>query len=74
MVSKLAAILKIANALNISDKISIQQIDLEITPTEIVFKVKSKGDFLLETWSFSAHVDFFEEVYGLKPVLKHKGG
>ena len=73
MVSKLAAILKIANGLNISADVSIQKLDLEVTPSEVVFKVKAKGDFLLETWSFSAHVDFFEEVYGLKPVLKHKG-
>ncbi len=73
MVSKLAAILKIANGLNISHKKSIQQLDLQISGTEIIFKVKCKGDFLLERWSFSAHIDFFEEVYGLKPVLKHKG-
>ncbi|MEQ8200228.1 MAG: HD domain-containing protein [Syntrophomonadaceae bacterium] len=73
MVSKLAAILKIANALNVSNKIPIPQLNLEITSSEAVFKVKSKGDFLLEGWSFSAHVDFFEAVYGLKPVLKHKG-
>lgn len=73
MVSKLAAILKIANALNISHHSSIEQVDVEVNRTEVVFKVKSKGDFLLEGWSFSAHLDFFEEVYGLKPILKHKG-
>ncbi len=73
MVSKLAAILKVSNALNISHKNSIQHIDLEINSSEVVFKVKSKGDLLLEKWGFSAHIEFFEEVYGLKPVLKHKG-
>jgi len=73
MVSKLAAILKIANALNISHHSTIEQIDLDVSGTEVVFKVKSKGDFLLEGWSFSAHLDFFAEVYGLKPIIKHKG-
>lgn len=73
LVSKLAAILKVANALNVSHKNSIEKVNLDINGSEIVFKVKSQGDFLLEKWGFSAHIDFFEEVYGLKPVLKHKG-
>ncbi len=73
IVSKLAAILKVAEALDISHKHKVIDIDIEKKGREIIFKVLATEDILLEEWSFSAHINFFEEVMGVKPVIKRAG-
>lgn len=73
VVSKLAAILKLAEALDVSHKQKVAHIDINASGRELVLNVKTDEDLLLETWSFSSHITFFEEVMGLRPVLKKRG-
>jgi exopolyphosphatase/guanosine-5'-triphosphate,3'-diphosphate pyrophosphatase len=72
VVSKLAAILKLADALDISHQMLIESLIVTIDNYNICFNIQARGDILLETWNFSNQAAFFEEVYGYKPLLKRK--
>lgn len=72
LVSKLAAILRFAEALDISHKQKIEDVEIVKSGNELVFKIYSKEDILLEEWSFESNITFFEEVMGNKPILKHR--
>ena len=69
VVSTLAAILKLSEALDISHVQKIKDIKLLGTRDSMFFNIKSEGDIILEEWNFSKHVDFFEEVIGVKPII-----
>jgi len=71
-VSKLAAILKLAETLDISHRQKVQKIDISRHKRELLFSLTTRGDTLLEEWSFSGHLDFFEEVMGYRPVFKRR--
>jgi exopolyphosphatase/guanosine-5'-triphosphate,3'-diphosphate pyrophosphatase len=73
IVSKLAVILRIAEAMDISHKQKIEKVEIHKHGKELEFILWSKGDILLQEWSFNSNSNFFEEVMGYKPVLKHKG-
>ena len=40
---------------------------------ELVISVPTSSDYTLERGIFRENVDFFEEIFNLKPVLKMKG-
>jgi len=69
VVSTLAAILKLSEALDISHMQKIKEVKLIGTRDNLFFNLKSEGDLLLEEWDFSKHVDFFEEVIGVKAII-----
>lgn len=73
IVSKLAGIIRISEALDISHRQKIKEIEIAITGRELIMSVKSQEDTLLEEWSFASHMTFFEEVMGIKPILRRKG-
>ncbi|MFZ5989549.1 MAG: HD domain-containing protein [Bacillota bacterium] len=73
IVSKLAVILRIAEALDISHKQKIKKVEVHKHGKELQFNVWTKEDILLEEWSFISNVTFFEEVMGNKPVIKRRG-
>ena len=72
-VAKLSAILKLAEALDISHKQKINKFEVSISGKEIFFKFKATQDTLLEEWNFTKHALFFEEVMGYRPVIKRRG-
>ena len=72
-VSKLAAILKLAVALDTSMKQKIRQIHISRSNRDLIFTIETDADTLLEEWSFSQQTGFFEEVMGYKPKIKKKG-
>jgi exopolyphosphatase/guanosine-5'-triphosphate,3'-diphosphate pyrophosphatase len=69
IVSKLAAILRIAEALDISHKEKVNKIEVLFSGKEVHFHVWTSEDILLEEWNFAGNITFFEEVMGYKPVL-----
>ncbi|MBZ9685435.1 HD domain-containing protein [Clostridium estertheticum] len=69
VVSTLAAILKLSEALDISHIQKIKEMKLVGTKDSLFFNLKSEEDIILEEWEFSKHVDFFEQVIGVKPIL-----
>lgn len=73
IVSKLAVILRIAEALDISHKQKIKDVRISKVGNELHFNITAKEDILLEEWSFNSNATFFEEVMGNKPVISHRG-
>jgi len=69
MVSKLSAILRLADALDRSHLQKIQDIKLELVDKKLNVFVSSKKDILLEQWTFKLKSMFFEEVFGIKCTL-----
>jgi len=69
VVSTLAAILKLSEALDISHIQKIKQMKLLVTRDSLFFNLEAEEDIILEEWNFSKHVDFFEEVIGVKPIV-----
>lgn len=72
-IAKLSAIIKLAEALDITHKQKIDKFEIILSGKEIHFKYKATQDTLLEEWSFRKVVGFFEEVMGYRPVVKRKG-
>lgn len=73
IISKLAVILRISEALDISHKQKITEVKVSKCGNELYFDIYSKEDTLLEEWSFNSNATFFEEVMGNKPVIRHRG-
>uniref|UniRef100_A0A7C5PH29 Uncharacterized protein n=1 Tax=Thermodesulfobium narugense TaxID=184064 RepID=A0A7C5PH29_9BACT len=69
-ITKIAAILKLSNALDSSQKGKIQDILLDIEDHYLIFKAMTQDDILLEKWHFNNESVFFRRIFGLIPVLK----
>ena len=73
-VAKLSAILRIATALDASHKQKIKKIVISLKKNnELVIRAKTNADITLERWSFNKRVKLFEDVFGIKVVLKQEG-
>ena len=71
-VIKLVAILRVANAMDRSHKQKFKDSKAIIKDDTLVITSYSNDDITLEKGLFSRKAEFFEEVYGIKPVLKQK--
>ncbi len=71
---KLVAILRVANALDRSHKQKYKNHKVEIKGQELIITANTNDDITLEMGLFKDKADFFEEVYGIKPVLRKKKG
>lgn len=69
-VSKLIAILKISDALDRGHQGKITSIKVELKKKGLIISAKVTSDILLENWIFQRKAGFFEEVFGIKPVLR----
>ncbi len=70
--AKLTAILRLADALDHShnQKLSINSIRNE--GNNLVIRCESTENTVLEEWAFDHKTDFFEEVFGVTPILRIK--
>lgn len=73
VVSKLAAILKLSEALDVTHKQKIKEIKISSVDRIINFEYRSSENTLLEEWTFKQNALFFEEVMGYKPIIKNRG-
>lgn len=71
-VIKLVAILRVANAMDRSHKQKFRNSKAVIKDDTLMITTYAKDDITLEKGLFSRKAAFFEEVYGIKPVLKQK--
>lgn len=69
-VSKLAAILKFAEALDCSHTQKIQKLSIAAENGVLVMSITAAKDILLEKWSVEENIDYFEEVMGVRPQIK----
>ena len=68
-ISKLTAILRIANGLDRSHKQKFRNIRVKIEERNLIITVHTDEDITLEKGLLKERADFFEEVFYLKPVI-----
>lgn len=73
LISKLAAILRLADALDDDRQQKIKKISVSIKSHSVVITVYSNANLAYENWIFNSKSHFFQETYGLKAVLKQRG-
>ena len=70
LVAQLLAIMRVANCLDQSYLQKIEELRVTKKDDELIISAATKEDFTLERGIFRENVDFFEEIFNLKPVLK----
>lgn len=73
IVNKLAALLRLADALDISRTQQIQDIQSRIDNNGLIISVKGGGDLTLEQRSVAEKADMFQDIYGLRVRLEEEG-
>ncbi len=72
LVTQLAAILRLSEALDAGYSQKVLSVNAVRKEKKLVITVEVKSDFTLEKGIFEKHIDFFEEIFTLRPVLKIK--
>lgn len=70
--AKLNAILKLAISMDKSHRQKFRNITVELKDNKLIITGRTLYDVTLEQGIFKKCSDFFEEVYGIQPVLKQK--
>jgi exopolyphosphatase/guanosine-5'-triphosphate,3'-diphosphate pyrophosphatase len=68
--AKLAAILRIADALDDSRQQKVEKMTVSLKNDQVTITVHSDDDLSLEKQTFKDKAAYFEEVFGLKPILR----
>ena len=71
-VAKLSAIIRLAEALDCSHRQKIQSVEASVNEGELTVTVSSDENIGLEMWAFEEKAVMFEDVFGLKAVIKQK--
>lgn len=71
-VAKLAAILRVSNAMDRSHKQKFKNVKINLTGKKLVITIESADEMVLEKGLFASRSEFFEEVFSIKPVIKEK--
>ena len=69
---KLLAILKVANALDRSHKQKIKNVSMKVKDNELVINIEANSSLALEKGLFNKNASYFQEIFGIKPVLREK--
>ena len=72
LIAKLTAILRLANSMDRSHRGKLVDCRMAIRENELVITTGYPGNMALEAASFEQKADFFEEIFGVRPVLKQK--
>ncbi len=72
VISKLAAIFRLANALDKSHRHKLRDLKIQLEDDQVLFKAKASENTLLERWAFAESAQYFKEVFGLSPELSIK--
>ncbi|MCD8083336.1 MAG: exopolyphosphatase [Clostridiales bacterium] len=71
-IAKLTAILRLANSMDRSHMHKLEDARLSIKDSQLVITTGYPDDLTLEALSIAEKGDFFEEIFGVRPVLKQK--
>lgn len=74
LIAKLTAILRLANSMDRSHKQKLADCRMAVRDEKLVITTDYSGSIVLEQYSFDSKADFFEEVFGIRPVLRQKRG
>jgi len=69
VVSKLAALLRLADALDTEHGEKVSDIVVEYERPQLMLKLHGQGDLLLEKWGLAKRTPIFEEVFGVKVAI-----
>lgn len=72
IIAKLAAILKVANAMDRSHKQKASEYSMVVKDKQLMITVDTLDDLALERGLFKDKAEFFQRVYGIEPVLRQK--
>jgi exopolyphosphatase / guanosine-5'-triphosphate,3'-diphosphate pyrophosphatase len=70
MISKLAAILRLADALDHEHASTVDSVEVDYKRPRFLFRLKGKGDMLLEKWALVNKRDLFESVFDANVVVE----
>ncbi len=71
-IAKLTAILRLANGLDRTHREKFKNVKVAVKDHTLEISVDTMADISLERGLFGERASFFEQVYGLKPVIKQK--
>lgn len=71
-IAKLTAIMRLAQGLDISHRGKCNKLKVSDKGNTMILTVETDEDMTLELGLFSKNADFFEEVFNIKPIMKHK--
>lgn len=71
-VAKLAAILRVANAMDRSHKQKFKNVKAVLRGTQLVITIDTADNIILERKLFAVRAELFERVFGIKPVIREK--
>ncbi len=74
LIAKLTAILRLANTMDRGHKQKLKGCRIAVKNDRLVITTDYSGDITLEAVSFENKAEFFEEIFGIRPVLKQKRG
>ena len=69
-VAELTAILRVSNSLDQSYMQKITQMRTIKKDDNLLIEIETRDDYTLEKGIFNENVEFFEEIFDLKPILK----
>jgi exopolyphosphatase/guanosine-5'-triphosphate,3'-diphosphate pyrophosphatase len=69
-ISQLAAILRMADALDHEHASTVEEVKVDYKRPKFMFRLKGKGDMLLEKWALAAKRDLFESVFDANVVVE----
>lgn len=72
LMAKLTAILRLANSMDRSHRQKLSDSRMSVKEGQLVVTTSYEGDITLEAVAFEQKADFFEEIFGIRPVLKQK--
>ena len=72
IVTKLTAILRLANGLDRSHKKKFTDVRIRCRGKQLQIIVSTKKDITLEKGLFANRADFFEEVFSVRPLIRQK--
>ena len=72
VIAKLSAILRVANGLDRTHKQKFKEVHFRIQQEKLVIAIDSAADITVEKGMFERRALFFEEVFGILPVIRQK--
>ncbi len=72
IIAKLTAILRVSNALDRGHRQKFKDMSIKVESGMLIITAHTFEDITLEKSYFSERGEFFEEIYGLKPVIRQK--
>ena len=72
VIAKLTAILRLANSMDRGHTGKLKDCRLNVKDGQLVIQTDCPADVTLEAISIADKGDFFEEIFGIRPVLRQK--